>query len=60
MPQRGRLFTPVQLDRTRGKRDKPVVAETVVVEIVVAVAVVAALESTEQWLVRSVLERHLP
>jgi hypothetical protein len=50
----------VQLDRTRGKRDKPVVAETVVVEIVVAVAVVAALESTEQWPVRSVLERHLP
>lgn len=60
VPQRRRLLTPVQLDRTRGKRDKPVVAETVVVEIVAAVAFVAAVESTEQWLVGSVLERHLP
>jgi hypothetical protein len=47
VPQRGRLLTPVQLDRTRGRRDKAVVAEVVVVEVVVAEVgpVVAALES---------------
>jgi hypothetical protein len=47
VPQRGRLLTPVQLDRTRGRGDKAVVAEVVVVEVVVAEAgpAVAALES---------------
>ena len=42
MPQRGRLLTPVQLDRTRGKGDKVVVMEAAVAE-----AVVAAVESKE-------------
>jgi hypothetical protein len=37
VPLRGRLLTPVQLDRTRDKGDKAVVAE----------AVVAAVESKE-------------
>ena len=40
MPQRGRLLTPVQLDRTRDKRDKHVVGMPVV-----GVLVVAAVES---------------
>lgn len=42
VPQRGRLFTPVQLDRMRSRRDKAVVAEVVVAEVE---PVVAALES---------------
>jgi hypothetical protein len=42
VPQRGRLLTPVQLDRPRGKGDK-----VVVVEVVVAEAVVTAVESKE-------------
>lgn len=36
MPQRGRLLIPVQLDRTRGRKDKAVVTETAVAEAVVA------------------------
>jgi hypothetical protein len=47
VPQRGRLLTPVQLDRTRGKGDKAVVAEAVVAEVVVAEEVVAPVESKE-------------
>jgi hypothetical protein len=42
VPQRGRLLTPVELDRKRGKGDKAGVAEAGVAD-----AVVAAVESKE-------------